>query len=81
MSLIGKILIQSEWLPDIEIDPNAEGQSSWIGRLLKPKVTFAVAGHPVILQPYGAPAATKWSFIVIALVLLIFGVILLIARK
>lgn len=60
MSLIGKITIQTAWLPDITVDPN--GPPSIFAPILKPKITVDVAGNPVIVEPYGEPGPSKWSY-------------------
>ena len=62
MNIVGKITVQSAWLPEVTIDPN--GPPSFLGPFLKPKVTVTIAGNPVTVTPYGEPGSSRWPYVV-----------------
>ena len=66
MSLIDSILVQTEYTPDVRVDPNAP--PSWLVKVLKPKITVTIAGQPVIMEPYGEPGQNKFWLLVAGVV-------------
>lgn len=61
--------VQTAYGPDISVDDPfkpAEGRNPLM-LLLKPKVTFWIAGQPVTMAPWGEPPPTKWGTIQVGL--------------
>lgn len=73
-SIVSKIVIDSEYGPQIIIDqPMAAGGSgtpSWVMDLLKPQITVITPFGNKVIAPWGTPGPTRWPEIKIALLVI-----------
>lgn len=70
MDLISKVVVDTEWGPQIVADVSGPpGTGAAMMQLLKPRISVYLAGaaDPIVLSPYGDPGVTKWPFVQFAM--------------
>lgn len=68
MSLVGKVKLETAWLPTFEVDAVSTGEQPWLARTLRPRLTVETVAGPMTWTPAGAPGENRWPLLVAALV-------------
>ena len=61
---ISRVEVDTAYGPSFVFDdPFEPGPPNPYLEKLKPRVKLWIAGHPTVIEPYGAPGPTKWPLI------------------
>lgn len=65
--------VETKWFPPLTVDlAEKSGQPGVVVRILKPKVTVAIAGAPLVsTAPAGEPTPNQWPKMKIALAVVV----------
>lgn len=78
------LTVETAWTPPVVIrDPFKPGAPSPLMKLLRPRVTFELAGgkvKPLVIAPYGDPGPTRWP-LVLAGGALVLGLVVYLVRR
>ncbi len=76
MSGVQSVTIETAYFPPLTIDTsgNVKSSPSFIGQILKPKITVNVFGQNISTAPYGQPVS-HWKNVKAILLVLVFMII------